>query len=47
MVAGVPDLLGPVLGLTAGLIIGIDPRRLIWARQAGTAGTSQTAATGA
>jgi putative effector of murein hydrolase LrgA (UPF0299 family) len=29
---GVPDLLGPVLGLAAGLIVGIDPRRVIWRR---------------
>jgi hypothetical protein len=24
---GVPDFLGPVFGLTAGLIVGIDPKR--------------------
>ncbi|TAK00724.1 MAG: hypothetical protein EPO36_07590 [Chloroflexota bacterium] len=29
---GVPDLLGPVLGLAAGVVVGIDPRRLIWVR---------------
>jgi hypothetical protein len=40
---GVPDLLGPALGLTAGLIVGIDPRRLIWARGAGTRAAAQTA----
>jgi len=31
---GVPDLLGPVLGFTAGAIVGVDPRRLIWSRSA-------------
>jgi hypothetical protein len=31
--AGLPDLLGPVLGVAAGLIVGIDPRRLIWSRR--------------
>lgn len=34
MVMGVPDLLGPALGVTAGLIVGIDPRRVIWRRPA-------------
>jgi hypothetical protein len=29
---GVPDLLGPVLGIAAGLIVGVDPRHLIWSR---------------
>jgi hypothetical protein len=29
---GVPDLLGPALGVSAGLIVGIDPRRVIWRR---------------
>ncbi len=38
--AGVPDLLGPVLGLAAGLIVGIDPRRMIWVRPAGTTATA-------
>ncbi|MEW5991731.1 MAG: hypothetical protein AB1736_10370 [Chloroflexota bacterium] len=28
--AGVPDLLGPVLGVAAGIIVGLDPRGLIW-----------------
>jgi hypothetical protein len=32
-IVGVPDLLGPALGLAAGVIVGIDPRRLIWTRQ--------------
>ncbi|HEX5590158.1 MAG TPA: hypothetical protein VFX65_07715 [Candidatus Limnocylindrales bacterium] len=31
---GVPDLLGPALGITAGVIVGVDPRRLIWERTA-------------
>lgn len=30
--AGVPDLLGPTLGLAAGLIVGVDPRQAIWRR---------------
>lgn len=31
---GIPDLLGPVLGLSAGLIVGIDPKHAIWRRTA-------------
>jgi len=31
---GTPDLLGPVLGLAAGLIVGLDPRHLLWSRRA-------------
>ncbi len=31
---GLPDLMGPVLGISAGLIIGIDPRHIIWPRPA-------------
>ena len=27
---GVPDLIGPVLGVAAGVIVGVDPRRVIW-----------------
>jgi hypothetical protein len=30
MLLGVPDLLGPALGVTGGLLVGVDPRRLIW-----------------
>ncbi len=33
LILGVPDLLGPVLGLTAGAAVGLDPRRLIWIRR--------------
>ena len=29
---GVPDVIGPVVGLTAGLIVGLDPRHAIWNR---------------
>jgi len=36
---GVPDLLGPILGLAAGLVVGIDPRRLIWVRASKTSPT--------
>jgi hypothetical protein len=32
--AGVPDLLGPTLGLAAGLIVGFDPKHVIWRRPA-------------
>ena len=39
MLIGVPDLLGPVLGLTAGLIVGVDPRHLIWMRASRVAAT--------
>lgn len=31
---GVPDLLGPILGTAAGVIVGVDPRRVIWVRPA-------------
>ncbi len=31
-VIGVPDLIGPVVGIAAGLIVGVDPRHLIWNR---------------
>ena len=34
VIMGMPDLLGPVLGIAAGLIVGIDPRRVIWRRTA-------------
>ena len=34
VLVGVPDLLGPALGIAAGLIVGIDPRRVIWRRPA-------------
>lgn len=27
---GVPDLLGPILGISGGLIVGVDPRHLLW-----------------
>ena len=30
VLVGVPDFLGPVLGLMAGAIVGLDPRHLIW-----------------
>jgi hypothetical protein len=42
---GVPDLLGPVLGIAAGVVVGVDPRRLIWARTA--ARTAASAASSA
>jgi hypothetical protein len=29
-ILGVPDLLGPAIGITAGLLVGLDPRRAIW-----------------
>lgn len=44
---GVLDLLGPVLGTTAGIIVGIDPRRRIWARPAVAAITSTPSASSA
>jgi len=37
---GVPDLLGPVLGIAAAAVVGIDPRRVIWVRRAGPAPTA-------
>ena len=27
---GTPDLLGPLLGISGGLIVGIDPKHLLW-----------------
>lgn len=36
-ILSVPDLLGPTFGITAGLLVAIDPRRLIWARPTGSA----------
>lgn len=27
---GTPDLLGPILGISGGLIVGIDPKHLLW-----------------
>ncbi|MEO8462438.1 MAG: hypothetical protein ABI555_04450 [Chloroflexota bacterium] len=29
---GAPDLIGPILGLSAGLIVGLDPRGVLWRR---------------
>jgi len=40
----VPDLLGPILGLAAGFIVGVDPRRLIWARPPASSATAPNAA---
>lgn len=37
---GVPDLLGPVLGLTAAAVVGLELRRVIWVRRTQTAPTS-------
>lgn len=42
---GVPDLLGPILGTAAGIIVGMDPRRRIWARPAVAATITSTSAT--
>jgi hypothetical protein len=44
---GVPDLIGPVLGTAAGVIVGVDPRGLIWSRPTATAATSTATATAA
>ena len=33
---GVPDLIGPVLAVAAGVIVGVDPRRVIWAHPTAT-----------
>ena len=27
---GTPDLIGPLLGISGGLIVGIDPKHLLW-----------------
>jgi hypothetical protein len=32
----VPDLLGPALGITSGVIVGIDPRHRIWTPRVST-----------
>jgi putative effector of murein hydrolase LrgA (UPF0299 family) len=29
-VLGIPDLLGPIVGVAAGMIVGLDPRHIIW-----------------
>ena len=42
-ILGVPDLIGPVLGPAAGIIVGFDPRGVIWGRAAATAPTTATA----
>jgi len=44
-VVGVPDLLGPALGVTAGVMVGVDPRHLIWSRSARTAHPNSVPAT--
>ena len=36
VLAGVPDLIGPALGLVAGTLVGLDPRHLFWTRPART-----------
>ncbi len=33
---GVPDLIGPVLGPAAAILVGVDPRGAIWARETKT-----------
>lgn len=33
LLMGVPDFLGPVLGLAVGWFVGVDPRHVIWARR--------------
>ncbi len=44
MYMNAPDVLGPVLGLAAGLIVGLDPRHVIWTRGPTTARTPSTTA---
>jgi len=44
---GVPDLIGPVLGLAAGFIVGVDPRRVIWAHPTATTQAPARASTAA
>lgn len=34
LVFGLPDLLGPILGLATGLLVGLDPRHVFWHRPA-------------
>ena len=47
-VAGVPDLLGPFLGVSAGAFVWLDPRHLIWNRSAqGTPAATGSAAAAA
>lgn len=40
----VTDFIGPVLGLAAGLIVGLDPRRVLWTRGATTTSSVSTKA---
>ena len=44
-VMNVPDLLGPVLGIATGLIVGVDPRNLIWFRDSAKLATGPTSST--
>ena len=44
MLMGAPDVLGPVLGLAAGLIVGLDPRHVIWTHGATASRTPSTTA---
>lgn len=42
---GIPDLLGPALGLSAAFFVGVDPQRRIWARRATSAAQTGGATT--
>jgi hypothetical protein len=42
---GIPDLLGPLLGTAAGVIVGADPRGLIWSRASSSATVQGAVAT--
>lgn len=35
---GISDLFGPFLGVAAGALVGIDPRRVIWTKSAASSG---------
>jgi hypothetical protein len=39
---GLPDILGPILGIAAGTLVAIDPRRIVW--NAGSRRTAETVA---
>lgn len=37
MLLGMPDLLGPTVGIATGFLVGVDPHRVIWPTSTGKA----------
>ena len=44
-VAGLSPVLGPILGIAAAAIVGVDPRRMIWTRRAVSRGAAMLPST--